>query len=71
MMEKPTPMMNAYGCVRCQETHYEDEPIFREHLLCQSKHGMRKVLMAEVEQVRQNKSRPSTTPNGTGRNNLK
>lgn len=32
----------AYGCVRCQTTHYErgeEQALFAEHLMYQSKHG--------------------------------
>ena len=45
---------NSYGCVKCQEIHYEGQPIYREHLLYQSKHGI--VLRAGGPWVEWNKS---------------
>ena len=37
-----TETENEYGCVRCQAWHGEsDGPIYAEHLLHQSKHGLR------------------------------
>ncbi len=35
-----THCMDAYGCVKCQTTHYKAQPIYRQHLLFQSKHGI-------------------------------
>lgn len=32
--------INQYGCVKCQARHYEDEPIYQEHISFQSKHGI-------------------------------
>lgn len=32
-----------YGCVRCQAYHGEsDGPVYQEHIMWQSKHGMRR-----------------------------
>lgn len=33
--------VRGYGCVKCQTEHFECEPAFREHLMQQSKHGIR------------------------------
>lgn len=33
-------MKNVYGCVKCQIYHLEDEPIYKEHIYYQSKHGI-------------------------------
>ena len=34
---------NEYGCVRCQAWHGEsDGPIYAEHIMHQSKHGIRR-----------------------------
>jgi len=33
-------MINQYGCVKCQKTHYEDEKIYNKHIMSQSKHGI-------------------------------
>ena len=40
--------MWEYGCVRCQKYHREDEPIYAEHLMLQSKHGPRFVEVDEA-----------------------
>ena len=40
---RPVESEQEYGCVRCQEWHGEsDGPIYAEHLMWQSKHGMRR-----------------------------
>jgi hypothetical protein len=40
--------MYEYGCVRCQKYHREDEAIYAEHIMCQSKHGPRLVDVEEA-----------------------
>jgi hypothetical protein len=37
--------VNYYGCVQCDECHFEDtEPeIYNEHILHQSKHGIQQL----------------------------
>jgi hypothetical protein len=30
-----------YGCVECQRDHFEDEGLYKPHLLRQSKHGIK------------------------------
>lgn len=32
--------MTKYDCVACQEIHYSNQPIYKEHILNQSKHGV-------------------------------
>ena len=32
--------ISAYGCVKCQDYHYEDELIYQQHIGFQSKHGV-------------------------------
>lgn len=39
----------AYGCVRCQDYHYEGEPTFEAHLYFQSKHGIERRPHYDVE----------------------
>lgn len=31
--------VRQYGCVKCQTTHTEPDPLFQEHIIHQSKHG--------------------------------
>lgn len=31
---------NSYGCVICQTRHFECQPIYSQHILSQSKHGI-------------------------------
>jgi hypothetical protein len=33
--------LREYGCCKCQQFHREDEPIYEEHIMRQSKHGWR------------------------------
>lgn len=44
--------LNAYGCTRCQKWHYEDEPIYQQHIGFQSKHGIRRVREEVVANAR-------------------
>jgi len=37
----------AYGCVKCQRWHYDDEDVYYEHIWNQSKHGIRTVSREE------------------------
>ena len=48
----------AYGCVRCQQYHYEGEPLYATHIGFQSKHGMarRDPQFAEGERTDQAKA---------------
>jgi hypothetical protein len=32
--------VQSYGCVRCQQRHYTGQPIYQQHILHQSKHGI-------------------------------
>lgn len=34
------PVIRAYGCVRCQQYHYEYEAMFVPHIFSQCKHGI-------------------------------
>lgn len=36
-------VLREYGCVRCQTYHTEGQPLFAEHIMSQSKHGVREV----------------------------
>ena len=42
--------MQSYGCVKCQNRHYEIEDIYKEHLLEQSKHGISKDFLLTAEE---------------------
>jgi hypothetical protein len=33
--------LQEYGCVKCQETHFSNQSIYREHIDFQSKHGIK------------------------------
>ena len=35
--------ISYYGCVKCQVQHFEDEPIYKQHILRQSKHGIQEM----------------------------
>lgn len=37
----------AYGCIKCQVMHFEDSPLYKAHMLFQSKEGMRTVTASE------------------------
>jgi hypothetical protein len=45
--------VNCYGCVRCQRWHYEGESdgLYREHIMAQSKHGIRRQIPPPGVQV--------------------
>lgn len=36
-------VLREYGCTRCQTYHREPDPLYREHLVWQSKHSYREV----------------------------
>lgn len=38
-----TKIVRAYGCVQCQEYHYEGDAEFEEHIMRQSKHGVERL----------------------------
>jgi hypothetical protein len=43
------PTIRYYGCVKCQAYHFEGEPLFQEHILDQSKHGIQQMPVTEYE----------------------
>jgi len=48
----PPAPENEYGCVRCQAYHREsDGPIYAEHILWQSKHGIRRAAHAAIRET--------------------
>jgi len=40
-----------YGCVECQKDHFEDEGLYKPHLLRQSKHGIRQVSVEYASKI--------------------
>jgi hypothetical protein len=43
--------MDAYGCVECQEWHYEGDAEYQPHIYFQSKHGIERRAVPEREKV--------------------
>lgn len=40
-----------YGCVECQRDHFEDEALYKPHLMRQSKHGIKQVSVEYAEKL--------------------
>jgi len=45
--------VRSYECCTCQQRHYDGEPLFSEHVMAQSKHGMSYELPLTLEQREQ------------------
>lgn len=33
--------LKYYGCTRCQEQHFEGQPLYEQHIMWQDKHSVR------------------------------
>ena len=51
MIYKDEDIINYYGCVKCQDYHYEPEPIYQDHILSQSKHGLFKTTFRQYRHL--------------------
>jgi hypothetical protein len=40
-----------YGCVECQRNHFEDEGLYRPHLMRQSKHGIQQMSVEHAAKI--------------------
>lgn len=49
--EPPCEQATYYGCVWCQSFHFEGDPLYAQHLLGQSKHGLQRGLRPRPEPV--------------------
>lgn len=46
-----TTTIRGYGCVECQEWHYEGDAEFEPHIYWQSKHGVQYVALPPQERA--------------------
>ena len=47
-MKSDTIRLEVYGCCKCQIYHYSIDPIYKEHIYFQSKHGIRSASWSEL-----------------------
>jgi len=40
--EDESPIVWYYGCVECQQYHYQGDPLYDAHIWRQDKHGLRR-----------------------------